>query len=176
AFIDQQHLEPEHFGQALGQHAAGKPGADDQKIEHHLPCGASCPDLSFGSRRSRQSAAAVASSHSRCTSRAAITFSMSASIRSHVLCHELPARKRSTRSSQLASVPRSARSHAATKLGASPAISTKPSSPYGRTTSLIGVETTGLPAARYSGVFVGLMKRVASFWANRSRATSHPAT
>ena len=33
----------------------------------------------------------------------------------------------------------------------------------------------GRPAARYSGVFVGLMKRVASLRANGSIATSHPA-
>ena len=31
------------------------------------------------------------------------------------------------------------------------------------------------PAARYSGVFVGLMKRVASLRANGISATSHPA-
>jgi hypothetical protein len=37
------------------------------------------------------------------------------------------------------------------------------------------VDTTGFPAARYSGVFVGLMKRVASLRANGNIATSHPA-
>ena len=37
------------------------------------------------------------------------------------------------------------------------------------------VETTGLPAAMYSGVLVGLMNRVASFRANGSSATSQPA-
>jgi hypothetical protein len=36
------------------------------------------------------------------------------------------------------------------------------------------VETTGRPAARYSGVFVGLMNRVASFRANGRIATSQP--
>ncbi len=36
-------------------------------------------------------------------------------------------------------------------------------------------DTPGSPAARYSGVFVGLMKRVASFRANGSIATSQPA-
>lgn len=41
-------------------------------------------------------------------------------------------------------------------------------------TSLIGVETTGLPAARYSGVLVGLMKRVESLIANGINATSQP--
>ena len=44
-----------------------------------------------------------------------------------------------------------------------------------RTTSAIGVETTGFPAARYSGVFVGLMYLVAAFIANGIIATSHPA-
>ncbi len=51
----------------------------------------------------------------------------------------------------------------------------QPLSPYGRTTSRIEVDTTGLPAARYSGVLVGLMKRVASLRANGSSATSQPA-
>jgi len=37
------------------------------------------------------------------------------------------------------------------------------------------VETTGLPAAKYSGVLVGLMKRVDSFLANGISATSQPA-
>jgi hypothetical protein len=37
------------------------------------------------------------------------------------------------------------------------------------------VETTGRPAARYSGVLVGLMNRVASLRAKGSNATSHPA-
>ena len=48
-------------------------------------------------------------------------------------------------------------------------------SPYGLTTSRIEVETTGLPAAKYSGVFVGLINLVASLRANGIRATSHPA-
>ncbi len=43
------------------------------------------------------------------------------------------------------------------------AISTRPMIPYGLTTSVIGVETTGQAAARNSGVLVGLMKRVDSF-------------
>src|ERR1700686_5299784 len=43
------------------------------------------------------------------------------------------------------------------------AVQAIPSSPYGRTTSRIAVETTGSPAERYSGVFVGLMKGVPSF-------------
>ena len=38
-----------------------------------------------------------------------------------------------------------------------------------------GVDTTGLPAARYSGVFVGLMNLVAAFMAKGIMATSHPA-
>ena len=37
------------------------------------------------------------------------------------------------------------------------------------------MDTTGLPAAMYSGVLVGLMNRVASLRANGSRATSQPA-
>ena len=47
-------------------------------------------------------------------------------------------------------------------------------SPYGRTTSVIDVDTTGFPPARYSGVFDGLMKRVESLWANGRMATSQP--
>src|SRR5205807_6925679 len=55
------------------------------------------------------------------------------------------------------------------------AIRTRPRSPYGRTTSWIGVDTTGLPAARYSGVFVGLMNFVEAFCANGNIATSQLA-
>src|SRR5690606_4538507 len=46
--------------------------------------------------------------------------------------------------------------------------------PYGFMTSCIGVETTGTPAARYSGVLVGLIKRVDSFKAKGISATSQP--
>jgi hypothetical protein len=52
---------------------------------------------------------------------------------------------------------------------------TSPCWPYGRTTSRIDVDTIGLPAAMYSGVLVGLMKRVASLRAKGSSATSQPA-
>src|SRR3954447_410685 len=55
------------------------------------------------------------------------------------------------------------------------AIHARPSRPYGCTTSRIDVDTTGLPAARYSGVFVGEMKRVESLRANGRIATSQPA-
>ena len=46
--------------------------------------------------------------------------------------------------------------------------------PVGRTTSRTGVETTGLPPARYSGVLVGEMNCVDSFIANGISATSQP--
>ena len=68
-----------------------------------------------------------------------------------------------------------AASAATTKSSGESAMCTTPLSPYGRTTSRIEVDTTGLPAARYSGVLVGLMKRVASLRANGSSATSQPA-
>ncbi len=45
----------------------------------------------------------------------------------------------------------------------------------GPDTSAIGVETTGTPAARNSGVLVGLMNRVASLSANGMKPTSQPA-
>ena len=64
---------------------------------------------------------------------------------------------------------------ASTKSSGVSAMRASRSSPYGRTTSGIDVDTTGLPAARYSGVFVGLMKRVASLRAKGSIATSQPA-
>ena len=54
------------------------------------------------------------------------------------------------------------------------ATSMKPLSPNIRTTSRTDVETTRRPAARYSGVFVGLMNRVESLCANGSSATSQP--
>ena len=65
-----------------------------------------------------------------------------------------------------------AAAHACTNDGASSAIRTSPRRRYGRMTSRIDVDTTGLPAARYSGVLVGLMKRVASLRANGRIATS----
>ena len=43
-------------------------------------------------------------------------------------------------------------------------------------TSWIGVDTTGLPAAMYSSVLVGLMNSVDSLSANGIRHTLHPAT
>src|SRR6185295_6795984 len=66
-------------------------------------------------------------------------------------------------------------SAAAIKSSAVSAISTSFNSPYGLTTSRIEVEIVGLPAAKYSGVFVGLMKRVDSFRANNRSAMSQPA-
>ena len=65
---------------------------------------------------------------------------------------------------------------AAAKASAVPAICTAGKAPYCRTTSTIGVDTTGRPAARYSGVLVGLMNRVASLMANGISATSQLAT
>jgi hypothetical protein len=65
-------------------------------------------------------------------------------------------------------------SHAAMKPACESAIRTIPSKHS--TTSLIGVLTLGLPAAMYSSVLVGLMKRVESLSANGSRHTSHCAT
>ena len=62
-----------------------------------------------------------------------------------------------------------------TKRSGVSAMCARPMSPYVRTTSAMGVETTGLPAARYSGVFVGLMYWVAALSANGIIATSHPA-
>jgi hypothetical protein len=52
---------------------------------------------------------------------------------------------------------------------------TSPSCPQPRPTSRMGDEMVRLPAARYSGVLVGLMKRVDSLSAKKSAATSHPA-
>src|SRR2546423_361315 len=99
---------------------------------------------------------------------------MSDDIADQVRSHEIFERKRSTRSRQTGGGgPRSCPTGRTTSSGES-AISTSRCSPYGRTTSLIDVDTTGQPAARYSGVLVGLMNRVDSFFANGSMATSHP--
>ena len=68
----------------------------------------------------------------------------------------------------------SASVQAAMKPGRSAAIRTASVSPYWRITSRIAVETTGRPPARYSGVLVGLMKRVASLIAKGISATSQP--
>lgn len=48
-------------------------------------------------------------------------------------------------------------------------------SSYGRNTSLMAVETTGLPAAKNSGVLVGLINLVDSFSAKGIMAQSQPA-
>ncbi len=73
----------------------------------------------------------------------------------------------------LAGVSASADWQASMKSDAWSAIATTPA--YGSTTSRIGVLTIGLPAAMYSSIFVGLMKRVDSLSANGSRQTSQPA-
>jgi hypothetical protein len=69
---------------------------------------------------------------------------------------------------------RRAASHASAKAGSPSAIAT--TCAYWRATSAMGVLTTGRSAARYSSVFVGLMKRVDSLSAKGSRHTSHCAT
>jgi uracil-DNA glycosylase len=74
-----------------------------------------------------------------------------------VASHDSPFRKSSTRARHSASGACSARSRQATNSAGSSAICTNARSPYGCTTSRIDVETTGRPAARYYGVFVGLM-------------------
>src|ERR1044071_6743531 len=109
--------------------------------------------------------------------RDAATSSNRRDISPQVLSQEVCARYSSTRRSQSAPRPRPSRadSTAATNSSGLSAMLTSPVSPYGRTTSRIEVETTGLPAARYSGVFVGLMNLVASLRAKSSKATSQPA-
>ena len=67
-----------------------------------------------------------------------------------------------------------ARRQAATNPSGPSPISTIPATPNGRTTSRIEVDATGRPAARYSGVLVGLMYAVASLWAKGMMARSQP--
>src|SRR6185369_9995547 len=94
----------------------------------------------------------------------------------YVLSHDVADKNASTRESQYSESPtRSILFAAAINSSAVDAISTSFISPYGLTTSRIGVEITGFPAARYSGVFVGLIKRVDSFSANGINAMSQPA-
>src|ERR687889_580407 len=89
-------------------------------------------------------------------------FDMSLCIEDQVLSHEPAARCLSTRASH-GSFGRDKRASALRATSSAVlAISTRPLSPYGRTTSVIAVETTGTPAARNSGVLVGLMNLVAS--------------
>src|SRR5687767_14860706 len=94
------------------------------------------------------------------------------------LFHEKADSNSSACACQLESIDRSRcimRSHAVTKASGVEATATPSRSPYWRITSAIGVLTTGRPAARYSGVLVGLMNFVAALIANGIRATSHPA-
>ena len=81
---------------------------------------------------------------------------------------------RARRASAARGLSASAWPQAATKADASSTIATR--SPNIDTTSRIGVLTIGLPAAMYSRVLVGLMKRVDSLRANGISATSQPAT
>src|SRR5687767_9828071 len=99
---------------------------------------------------------------------------MSADISDHVRSQDSSDRNLSTRSRQPGGGGSSARAIASMKSSGPSAISTSSCSPYGRTTSRTEVDTTGRPAARYSGVLVGLMNFVESFFANGSSATSHP--
>src|SRR4051812_9063260 len=90
--------------------------------------------------------------------------------------HDIVSRKASARSRHFIPIVKAiAPEMASTNSSAFEAMRAKPSSPYGRTTSRTGVETTGNPAERNSGVFVGLIKRVESFIANGMMATSQPA-
>ena len=84
----------------------------------------------------------------------------SRAIADHVLSHDVSKRNESTAARCAAKPSAKACSAASTNRAGSSATRTKPSRPYGSTTSVIEVETTGRPAARYSGVLVGLMKRV----------------
>src|SRR5947209_3780483 len=96
-------------------------------------------------------------------------------MRDHVRSHDVCVRRASTFASRFAEL-RVGSDDEIWRMNSSglSAIATRPSSPYGSTTSVIGVETAGRPAARYSGVFVGLIKRVDSFRANGSSPRSQP--
>src|SRR5687767_11915998 len=94
----------------------------------------------------------------------------------HVPSQDVSRRNASASLCRLAASSAIAAVHARTNPATSSAMRARRRSPYGLTTSRIDVETTGLPAARYSGVLVGLMNRVDSLRANGSSATSQPAT
>src|SRR6185295_7769626 len=107
-------------------------------------------------------------------------FSIASSIKSdisaQVLSQEMVSRNASTLFNH-SEFPVSVSSYSAAAINSSAvsAISTSFNSPYGLTTSRIEVEIVGLPAAKYSGVLVGLMKRVDSLRANNRSAMSQPA-
>lgn len=93
-----------------------------------------------------------------------------------VRSHEVPAttsRMRLAMAWRSVSLMASWRSQAAMYCSGVSAMAT--TSPYGTTTSVIGVETDGSSAAMYSSTLVGLMNLVESFIANGSRQTSQPA-
>src|SRR5688572_30397082 len=99
-----------------------------------------------------------------------------ADISDQVRSHDVPAMQASTAASRSGESGSSrAACTAAMKASASLATLTRPRPAKGVTTSAIGVDTTRLPPARYSSVFVGLMKRVDSLSANGISATSQPA-
>ncbi len=100
---------------------------------------------------------------------------MSLFMPAQVLSQEPAARCRSTLWSHASLGRSSSASALRTTSSGVLAISTSPFSPYGRTTSLIGVDTTGTPAARNSGVLVGEMNFVASFRAKGIKPMSQRA-
>ncbi len=105
------------------------------------------------------------------TRRASVIFNR---ISSQVRSQEISASRPSTaRSHSACGLPR-ARANASAKAGGPSAMSTGPASPQSRTTSRTGVDTTGKPAARNSGVLVGLMKRVLSLRAKGMKPASQP--
>src|SRR5919202_2312090 len=106
--------------------------------------------------------------------REAVTASISRLMRCHVRSHDMLCSRASTLSSRSLPSSHMAARTAATKASVVSAMCTNPCCPYGLTTSWIDVDTTDLPTAKYSGILVGLMKRVAALWANGKRATSQP--
>ena len=128
-----------------------------------------------GLRRSAARRSAVIRSRIAC-SRWAVAREISWFIRWKVSSHDRAPSAWSTSFSHSPWIRDSARawSQAATNSTWVEATFTASRSPKWRTTSMIGVETTGRPAARYSGVLVGLMKRVDSLMAKGIKATSQP--
>ena len=177
-FVDDQHSLVRASRQPFGDDSPGEPGPDDEVVEHGgVPSWHHAVTVHRSGGRCRRSRSLVIPARRASTRRLRCnTSSTSRHICPHVESHDIS--DRNTSAADCADRPRAPRGL------------TQPPRQSGRRCRRCArapVRHTGarrrgstwtrpaFPAARYSGVFVGLMNRVDSLRANGSHATSHPA-
>ena len=166
--VDQQHPLAELRGQPLGQHRAGEARADDQVVVGLASAGGRIA----GARR------AADRRRGRRAWRGDRRVDQRRPSRAKVLSHDRAAAPRRPSASQAPAVGGQRQRRVAA--GDERRVASRRSSRLagrrsGAPRRRSAVETTGRPPARYSGVLVGLMKRVASLMAKGISATSQPA-